>query len=49
MIFKLFFLFSLSVEQKMYNLKVENYVLFQGLSEYESPGGGLSESSEGLL
>jgi len=33
----------------MHNLKVESSVLFGGLSEDSSPGGSLSNSSEGLL
>ena len=33
----------------MHNLKVENYVLFGGLSEDSSPGGSLSYGSEGLF
>ena len=35
--------------EKMHNLKAENYVLLGGLSEDSSPGGSLSDSSEGLL
>ena len=33
----------------MHNLKVENYVLFSGLSEDSSPGDSLADSPEGLL
>ena len=33
----------------MHNLKVENYASFGGLAEDLSPGGSLSDSSEGLL
>ena len=33
----------------MHNLKVENHVLSGGLAKDLSPGGSLSESSEGLL
>ena len=38
----------LSTEKKTHNLKVENYVLFGGLSEVLSPRCSLSNSSEGL-
>ena len=37
-----------ATEQENKILKVENYVLFGGLSEDFSPGGSLSGSSEGL-
>ena len=33
----------------MHNLKVENSVLFGGLTEDSSPAGSLSDGSEGLL
>ena len=33
----------------MHHLKVENYVLLDGLAEDLSPGGSLSDSSEGPL
>ena len=35
--------------KKMHNLKVENSVLFGGLTEDSSLAGSLSDSSEGLL
>ena len=34
---------------KMHNLKVENYVLFGRLAKDLTPGGNLSDCSEGLL
>ena len=38
-----------SAGKKMHNLKVENSVLFGGLTEDSSLAGSLSDGSEGLL